>query len=64
MRTDRRFGVSLLDWPAPFNAVQILWTNIIVLADWGIAALVASSVLVLEEARKLSLRGWRRLRPA
>ena len=31
-------------------------------ADWGVAAGVASSVLLLEEARKLGLRGWRRLR--
>ncbi len=31
-------------------------------ADWRIAAGVASSILLLEEARKLSQRGWRRLR--
>ena len=33
-------------------------------ADWGVAAGVASSILLLEEARKLGLRGWRRLRAA
>lgn len=46
-------------WPpasALFGATGMAW------ADWGVAAGVASSVLLLEEARKPGLRGWRRLR--
>jgi Ca2+-transporting ATPase len=45
-------------------AQAVFRTTDLALADWGLAALVASSVLLLEEARKLLLRAWRRLRPA
>ena len=45
-------------------AQAVFRTTDLALADWGLAALVASSVLVLEETRKLLLRRWRRLRPA
>jgi Ca2+-transporting ATPase len=45
-------------------AQAVFRTTDLALADWCLAALVASSVLVLEETRKLLLRGWRRLRPA
>jgi P-type Ca2+ transporter type 2C len=43
-------------------ATRLFGTTGMVWADWGVAAGVASSVLLLEEARKLGLRGWRHFR--
>jgi Ca2+-transporting ATPase len=43
-------------------ATQLFGTTGMGWADWGVAAGVASSILLLEEARKLVLRGWLRLR--
>ncbi len=40
-------------------ATRLFGTTGMAWADWVIAAGVASSVLLLEEARKLGLRGWR-----
>jgi len=40
-------------------AQAIFRTTDLALADWGLAALVASSVLMLDEARKLAARLWR-----
>lgn len=45
-------------WPP---ASSLFGTTGMAWADWGVAAGVASSVLLLEEARKLGLRGWRRI---
>ena len=45
-------------WPAAsriFDTTGMAWT------DWGLAVGVASSVLLLEEARKLGMRAWRLL---
>jgi P-type Ca2+ transporter type 2C len=58
-------GVALLlqvlatQWPP---ASRLFGTTGMAWADWGVAAGVASSVLLLEEARKLGGRAWRRLR--
>jgi P-type Ca2+ transporter type 2C len=58
-------GVALLlqivatHWPP---ASRLFGTTGMAWADWGIAAVVASSVLLLEEARKLGWRAWRWLR--
>ena len=43
-------------------ATPLFGTTGMAWADWGVAAGVASSVLLLEEARKLGLRGWRHFR--
>jgi Ca2+-transporting ATPase len=43
-------------------ASRLFGTTGMAWADWGVAAGVASSVLLLEEARKLGHRGWRRFR--
>lgn len=43
-------------WPP---ASSLFGTTGMAWADWGLATSVASSVLLLEEARKLGLRGWR-----
>ena len=43
-------------------ATRLFGTTGMVWADWGIAAGVASSILLLEEIRKLALRGWRHFR--
>jgi P-type Ca2+ transporter type 2C len=48
-------------WPP---ASSLFGTTGMAWADWGIAAGVASSVLLLEEARKLGMRGWQQLRAA
>ena len=40
-------------------AQTVFRTTDLTLADWGLAALVASSVLVLDEARKVVRRWWR-----
>ncbi|MDP2323265.1 MAG: HAD-IC family P-type ATPase, partial [Gammaproteobacteria bacterium] len=40
-------------------AQAVFRTTDLHLADWGLAALVASSVLLLDEARKLAARLWR-----
>jgi P-type Ca2+ transporter type 2C len=42
-------------------ASRLFGTTGMAWADWGVAAGVASSVLLLEEARKLVMRGWRQL---
>lgn len=42
-------------------AQTVFGTTALALADWGVAAAVASSVLLLEEARKLAHRIFRRL---
>jgi len=48
-----------------WTPAQVIFdTTDLSLADWGLAAAVASSVLVLEEARKLILRLFRGARPA
>ena len=47
-------------WPP---ASSLFGTTGMAWADWGLAAAVASSVLLLEEARKLALRAWRHRRP-
>jgi P-type Ca2+ transporter type 2C len=47
-------------WPV---ASQIFGTTGMAWRDWGVAAGVASSVLLLEEARKLCFRVFRKLRP-
>ena len=46
-------------WPP---ASSLFGTTGMAWADWGIAAGVASSVLLLEEGRKLGFRIWQRLR--
>ena len=43
-------------------ATRLFGTTGMAWADWGVAAGIASSVLLLEEVRKLGLRGWRHLR--
>jgi Ca2+-transporting ATPase len=43
-------------------ASRLFGTTGMAWADWGVAAGVASSILLLEEGRKLGLRGWRRFR--
>jgi Ca2+-transporting ATPase len=43
-------------------AARLFGTTGMAWADWGVAAGIASSVLLLEEARKLGLRGWRHFR--
>ena len=43
-------------------ATRLFGTTGMAWADWVVAAGVASSVLLLEEARKLGLRGWRHSR--
>jgi P-type Ca2+ transporter type 2C len=43
-------------------ASRLFGTTGMAWSDWGVAAGVASSVLLLEEARKLGLRSWRRWR--
>ena len=43
-------------------ATRLFGTTGMAWADWAVAAGVASSVLLLEEARKLGLRGWSRFR--
>ena len=43
-------------------ATHLFGTTGMATVDWLIAACVASSILLLDEARKLSQRGWRRLR--
>jgi Ca2+-transporting ATPase len=43
-------------------ATRLFGTTGMAWADWGVSAGVASSVLLLEEARKLGHRGWRKLR--
>ena len=46
-------------WPPAsrlFGTTGMAWT------DWGVAVGVASTVLLLEEVRKLCVRGWHRLR--
>ncbi len=45
-------------WPP---ASRLFATTGMAWADWGVAAGVASSVLLLEEGRKLGVRAWRRL---
>jgi len=47
-------------WPP---ASSVFGTTGMAWSDWGVAAAVASSVLLLEEARKLGLRAWRHRRP-
>lgn len=47
----------VVHWPP---AQSIFRTVDLSLANWGLAALVASSVLLLEETRKLVLRLWQR----
>ncbi len=44
-------------------ASRLFGTTGMAWADWGVAAGVASSILLLEEGRKLALRCWHRLRP-
>ena len=46
-------------WPP---ASRLFGTTGMAWADWGIAASVASSVLVLEEARKVAFRGLQRFK--
>ncbi len=43
-------------------ATRLFGTTGMAWSDWCLAAGVASSILLLEEARKLGHRGWRRLR--
>ena len=45
-------------------ASRLFGTTGMAWADWGVAVGVGASILLLEEARKLGLRGWRRLRAA
>jgi Ca2+-transporting ATPase len=40
-------------------AAHLFGTTGMAWADWGVAAGVASAVLLLEEVRKLGLQGWR-----
>lgn len=44
-------------------AQEIFGTTDLAVVDWALAAAVASSVLLLDEARKLALRAYRALRP-
>ena len=52
--------VVAVHWPP---AQAIFGTTDLRLDDWLLAAGVASSVLLLDEARKMLMRGWRRMVP-
>ena len=53
--------IIAVEWPA---AQSMFGTQPLDLTDWALAVVVASSVLILEESRKVLLVGWNLLRTA